>query len=145
MQCVRCGKVTNREERRCPKCHASLSNQQIGQGEVLKHQLKEIAEIERAGMNTRFVKQGASAGAILGGLGMVVSANLWLICAGILGGGVVGWFIAWRNWGQYRGFAVFTLVMMPLVLWLNPNPFAILITLCTGMVIGLAIQLNQGS
>lgn len=144
MQCVRCGKVINVEERRCPKCFASLSNQQIGQLEVAQQQLKEIADIERSGMNTRYAKQGASTGAVLGALGMVVSLTPWLIAAGAVIGLAVGWFIAWRNWGTFRTFALFCGAMLPVTLTTGFNPFAILATVCTGMAIGWAIQLTNG-
>ncbi len=144
MQCVRCGKVINVEERRCPKCFASLSNQQIGQLEVAQQQLKEIADIERSGMNTRYAKQGASTGTIVGGLGLVVSLNPWLMLAGAVVGCAVGWFIAWRNWGTFRAFALYIMVMLPIVATTGFNPFTILATLCTGMVIGWAIQLTYG-
>jgi len=48
-QCVRCGRVLNLEDRRCPACLAclaSLTNQQIGQMELTQHQLGELARIE---------------------------------------------------------------------------------------------------
>lgn len=144
MQCVRCGKVLNQEDRRCPKCLASLSNQQIGQLEVAQQQLKEIADIERSGMNTRYAKQGASTGAIVGGLGLIVSFNPWLMAAGAAVGCAVGWFIAWRNWGTFRAFVLFTAIMLPIVAATGFNPFTVLMTTCTGMVIGWAIQLTKG-
>ena len=144
MQCVRCGKVLNQEERRCPKCLASLSNTQIGHLEVAQQQLKEIADIERSGMHTRYAKQGASTGALIGGIGMIISLSPWLMLAGAIVGCAVGWFIAWRNWGTFRSFALFSLAMLPIVLANSVNPFAILATLCTGMVIGWAIQLTYG-
>ena len=40
MQCARCGRVLNVEERRCPNCLASLSNERIGQLELAKHTIK---------------------------------------------------------------------------------------------------------
>ena len=143
MQCVRCGKVLNQEEQRCPKCHASLTNQQIGQIEVARQQLGEIADIERAGMTTRHARQGASNGVILGTLGMLLSCNLVLIIAGALVGCGVGWFISWRRWGQFRTSLLFSVIMLPLVAVVGFNPFIVLETICTGMVLGLAIQLNQ--
>lgn len=144
MQCVRCGKVLNQEEKRCPKCFASLSNPQIGHMEVARQQLKEIADIERSGMNTRYAKQGASTGAIVGGLGLIVSLDPWLMLAGAVGGGAVGWFIAWRNWGTFRAFALFNVTMLPIVATTGFHPFTMLATICTGMVIGWAIQLTRG-
>lgn len=144
MQCVRCGKVLNQEQKRCPKCLASLSNQQIGDMEVAQQQIREIAGIERSGMNTRYAKQGASTGAILGGLGMITSLSPWLMLCGALVGCFVGWFIAWRNWGTFRSFAMFCAIMLPIAMLTAFNPFTILATVCTGMVIGWAIQLAYG-
>lgn len=144
MQCVRCGKVLNLEDRRCPKCHASLTNQEIGPMEVTRQQLTEIADIERAGMTSRHAKQGAGAGAILGALGLLISASLVLIVAGALVGCAVGWFISWRRWGQMRACLCFSVLMMPILLAVGSNFFVLLGTICTGMVLGLAIQLNQG-
>ena len=134
----------NREEKRCSKCFASLSNLQISQMEVAQQQLREIADIERSGMHTRYAKQGASTGAIVGGLGMSVSLNLWLIAAGAIVGLAVGWFIAWRNWGTFRTFGLFCSIMLPITFTTGVNPFAVLATICTGMVIGWAIQLTYG-
>lgn len=144
MQCVRCGKVLNQEDRRCPKCFASLTNQQIGQLEVAQQQLKEIASIERAQMSTRYARQGMTTGAMLGALGLVISLHPWLILAGGLVGGATGWFIAWRNWGTFRTFAIFSLIMLPIVMGVGFNPFVVLATVCTGMAIGWAIQLTYG-
>jgi RNA polymerase subunit RPABC4/transcription elongation factor Spt4 len=141
MQCVRCGKVLNQEDKRCPKCFASLSNQQISQMEVAQQQLKEIADIERSGMNTRYAKQGTSTGALVGGLGLVVSLNPLLMLAGAVAGGAVGWFIAWRGWGVFRASLLFSLVMMPIAMTAGFNPFTVLAVACTGMVIGWSVVL----
>ena len=134
----------NLEDRRCPKCFASLTNTQIGQLEVTKHQLHEIADIERSAMTTRFAKKGAVTGAILGALGMVIALNPILIVVGLLVGAAVGWFVAWRQWGQYRAFLCYTAIMLPVVVPLTMSPFAVLATLATGMVLGVAIELNRG-
>ena len=83
-------------------------------------------------------------GAILGGLGLVVSLSPWLMLAGALVGLAVGWFIAWRRWGVFRTCLLFNAVMLPIVCLASFNPFTVLATACTGMVIGWAIQLTWG-
>ncbi len=143
MQCVRCGKVLNLEDRRCPKCLASLTNLQISQMEVTRQQLHEIADIERSAMTTSLAKKGAATGAALGALGMVIALNPIVIVVGMLAGGVVGWVVAWRRWGQYRSFLLFSVIMLPVVVPVTMSPFAVLATLATGMLIGLAIELNR--
>jgi hypothetical protein len=142
-QCVRCGRVLNLEERRCPRCLASLSNQQIGTGELTRHQLNEIASVERANMTTRYARRGLITGLILGGLGMLIAMHPVLIIGGVVVGGTVGWFVAWRRWGQIRTSGIFAAAMLPIVWSVTPSPFIVLSTICTGMVIGVAVQLNR--
>jgi RNA polymerase subunit RPABC4/transcription elongation factor Spt4 len=144
MQCVRCGRVMNLQERRCPGCLASLSNSQISQLEIARHQLGELAGIERAQATSRYARQGASTGAVLGALGGAVSGSLWLILIGGVVGGGVGWFVAWRNWGQFRACALYAPLMLPPTLAMTMNPFAVVGVIAVGMVIGLAVRLNQG-
>jgi len=142
MQCVRCGKVLNLEDRRCPKCFASLSNQQIGQMEVTRHQLAEIADIERAGMTSRQARKGAVTGAMIGGIGLLMSFSLTLILASLLVGCIVGWFVAWRRWGVVRTALGYCGLMVPLVILVEFNPFSLLAAVCTGGVLGWAMELS---
>lgn len=144
MQCARCGKVLNLETRRCPRCLASLSNQQISPAEVAGQQLRELAEVERADATNRQSRMGAVTGAVVGAAGMVLTLHPLLVVLGLAVGAGVGWLVAWRRWGQYRAFALFTVLTMPVVVPLTLSPFAVLGALCAGMILGLAVQFNQG-
>jgi len=121
-----------------------LTNTQISQSEIARQQIKEIADIERAGMTTRYAKQGATTGAVIGALGMLLSFSLFGIVAGGVIGCAVGWFVSWRKWGQFRTSFLYIGTMLPVLLMVSLSPFTFLSMLAAGMVLGLAIQLNQG-
>ncbi|HAT11850.1 MAG TPA: hypothetical protein DCS97_14960 [Planctomycetes bacterium] len=143
-QCVRCGRVLNLEDRRCPACLASLTNQQIGQMELTQHQLGELARIEKANMTTRFARKSLLTGALVGLAGMIITLHPLLIIAGGLIGGSVGWFVAWRGWGQMWAAGLFAILVLPCVAMVAFSPFTFLTTICAGMVLGVAVELNRG-
>lgn len=143
MYCVRCGKTMNREERRCPACLASLSNEQIGQGEVLDYQVRELTRLTADEMRGPRAMRGLRTGAMLGLL-MLLSLSLWLTLVGVAFGAAVGWLVAWRHWGQTRSCLLYTACMMGPVYALAPLwPFGLLDAALTGMFIGIAVQLGD--
>lgn len=141
MQCVRCGRILNLEERRCPGCLASLSNDRIGQAEAVTFALRTAAECERANMWGRQVRRAVIAGAVLPPLVLVFAFKVWLIVVSAPIGAAVAWFIAWRSWGHNRCCAVFTIAMVvPTLAIAGFNPFTFLLVVCTGTLLGVAIN-----
>lgn len=143
MYCVRCGRTMNREERRCPTCLASLANEQIGQGEVLDYQVRELTRLTADEMRGPRAMRGLRTGAMVG-LFMLLSLSLGLTVVGVVVGAAVGWLVAWRHWGQTRACLVYMLCMMGPVYALAPLwPFGLLDAVLTGMFIGITVELGD--
>jgi hypothetical protein len=144
MQCVRCGRVTNLEDRRCPQCGASLANQAISQREVLGWQLREAADLTAQDMRRPFALRCIATGAAIGALVMAISISPAVIACAAASGGIAGWLAGWRRWGRMRTCAVFAMLMIaPVALWAPFMPFAMLAMAVGGMAIGVIIELNQ--
>lgn len=143
MYCVRCGRTMNKEDRRCPNCLASLANEQIGQGEVLDYQVRELTRLTAGEMRGPRARRGLLTGAVVG-LCMILSLSLWLTLIGVLIGAALGWLLGWRQWGQTRSCVIYTACMMGPVVALAPLwPLALLDAALTGMFIGIAVQLSH--
>lgn len=143
MYCVRCGRTMNREDRRCPHCLASLANEQIGQGEVLDFQVRELTRLTADEMRGPRALRGLKTGALVG-LCMLLSLSPLLTLVGVAIGAAVGWLVAWRHWGQTRSCLLYTACMMVPVFALAPLwPFGLLDATLTGMFIGIAVELGD--
>ncbi|MBN8527300.1 MAG: hypothetical protein J0M02_18355 [Planctomycetes bacterium] len=143
MFCVRCGRTMNREERRCPNCLASLSNERIAQGEVLDYQLRELGSLTAESMRGPRALKGARSGALVG-LFMILSLSIPLTVIGVLVGAAVGWLVGWRHWGQTRSCLVYFASMAGPVVAMAPLwPFGMLDAALTGMFIGIVVQLSD--
>lgn len=141
---MRCGKVTNIEDRRCPQCGASLVNQAISQREVLGWQLREAAELTAQDMRRPFALRCILTGASIGALVMLISMSGAVIACAAAAGAIAGWLAGWRRWGRMRTSAVFAALMIaPVALWAPFMPFAMLAMAVAGMAIGVIIELNQ--
>lgn len=144
MLCVRCGKVLNVEDRRCPQCLASLTNERIRDGEVLGYQVREIVQLTAGDMKSPRTRRGAVAGILVGALGMILSLSPALIAAGAACGGLVGWLASWRRWGQIRATLLFALLMAaPVLAFAHLWPLALLNACIVGMVVGIAQELSR--
>lgn len=138
-QCPRCGRVLNQEGRRCPNCLASLANELIGQREIATHQLREIAQIERDNLWNRHVRKAVRSGALTPLL-LTLTLDPLLVAVGMTVGAATGWLVAWRHWGSSRSTLIYTAAMiLPLLKIHGFNPFIVLLLVCIGTLIGIAI------
>ena len=123
---------------------ASMSNQQISDGEIVRHQLKEAADIERSNVWSRHARRAVGIGVLVGGIGMLITFNFWLIPCGAAIGGLCAWFAAWRHFGQLFVCFAFTIAMALPIMLVGFSPFTVLAVVCVGMLIGIAIDSAHG-
>lgn len=144
MQCQRCGRVLNLEERRCPNCLASLSNERISQREQTVYALKEAVDHERSNMWNRHVKRAMISGALVPLL-LALTLNPALVACGVVLGSATGWLLAWRHWGHNRaGFIYAAAMALPTLACVGGSVytmfFIFLLVICTGSLIGIAVD-----